>query len=93
MTIIIKHNLSQNESEIITMFGFEWNKEEERQALIEISEARGEKRGEARGEARGIKIGKISAIRDLLASGLITLDALKASGRYSPDELAAFSKL
>ena len=37
------------------MFGFEWNKEEERQALIEISEAR----GEARGETRGIKIGKI----------------------------------
>lgn len=63
------------------MFGFEWNKEEERQALIEISEARGEVRG------------KISTIRDLLADGLITLDALKASGRYSPDELAAISKL
>ena len=71
------------------MFGFEWNKEEERQALIEISEARGEKRGEARGEARG----KISTLRDLLASGLITLDALKASGLYSPDELTAISKL
>ena len=63
------------------MFGFEWNKEEERQALIEISEARGEARG------------KISPLRDLLASGLITLDALKASGLYSPDELAAISKL
>lgn len=67
------------------MFGFEWNKEEERQALIEISEARGEARGEERG--------KISTIRNLLANGLITLDALKASGRYSPDELAAISKL
>lgn len=67
------------------MFGFEWNKEEERQALIEISEARG--------ETRGIKIGKISTIRNLLADGLITLEALKASGLYSPDELAAISKL
>lgn len=66
------------------MFGFEWNKEEERQALIEISEARG--------ETRGIKIGKISTIRDLLAEGLITLDALKATGRYSPEELDAISK-
>ena len=41
------------------MFGFEWNKEEERQALIEISEARGEARG------------KISTIRDLLSDGLL----------------------
>ena len=37
------------------MFGFEWDEKEERQALIEMSEAR----GEARGETRGIKIGKI----------------------------------
>ena len=72
----MKHNLSQNESEIITMFGFEWNKEEERQALIEASEERG----------------KISTIRNLLAEGLITLDALKATGRYSPEELDAISK-
>lgn len=71
------------------MFGFEWNKEEERQALIEISEAR----GEARGEIRGIKIGRISTIRDLLANGLITLDALKATGRYSPEELDAIAKM
>ena len=63
------------------MFGFEWNKEEERQALIEISETRGEARG------------KISTIRDLLADGLITLDALKATGRYSPEELDAIAKM
>ena len=67
------------------MFGFEWDEKEERQALIEISEARGEARGEERG--------KISTIRNLLAGGLITLEALKASGLYSPDELAAISKL
>lgn len=73
----MKHNLSQNESEIITMFGFEWNKEEERQALIECGETRG----------------KISTIRELLAEGLITLDALKATGRYSPEELDAIAKM
>ena len=63
------------------MFGFEWNKEEERQALIEISEARGEAHG------------KISTLRDLLADGIITLDALKATGRYSPEELDAIAKM
>lgn len=59
------------------MFGFEWDEKEERQALIEASEERG----------------KISTIRNLLADGLVTMEALKASGRYSPDELAAISKL
>ncbi|MCI7613052.1 MAG: hypothetical protein MSS66_08730 [Selenomonadaceae bacterium] len=67
------------------MFGFEWDEKEERQALIEISEARGEARGEERG--------KISTIRDLLANGLVTLDALKATGRYSPEELDAIAKM
>ena len=77
---VMKDYLQHNESEVIDMFGFEWDEKEERQALIETSEARGEERG------------KISTIRNLLASGLITLDALKASGLYSPDELAAVSK-
>ena len=76
----MKDYLRHNESEVIDMFGFEWDEKEERQALIEISEARGK------------TLGKISAIRDMLADGLVTLDALKASGRYSPDVLAAISK-
>lgn len=74
------------------MFGFEWNEKEEREALLELGEARGEARGEANGEARGKTLGKISAIRDLLADGLITMDAIKATGRYSPEELAAIAK-
>ena len=82
---VMREYLVSNESEVINMFGFEWNEEEERQALLEC--------GEARGETRGKKIGKISTIRDLLADGLVTLDALKATGRYSPEELAAISKL
>ena len=58
------------------MFGFEWNEKEEREALLEAGEARG----------------RINTIRDLLSDGIVTLEALKASGRYSPDELAAMAK-
>ena len=60
------------ESEIIDMFGFEWNEKEEREALLEA--------------------GRINSIRELLSAGLVTLDALKASGRYSPEELAAIAR-
>ena len=81
----MKEYIRHNEREVIDMHAFEWDEKEERQALIEISEARGEARGEERG--------KISTIRNLLAGGLITLEALKASALYSPDELAAISKL
>ena len=72
--------LENNESEVIDMFGFEWNEQEERQALLEA------------GEERGKKLGKITSLRDLLAKGLITIEALKSSGLYSPEELAAISK-
>lgn len=80
--------LENNESEVIDMFGFEWNELEERQALLEAGEAR----GEARGKAIGIKLGKITSLRDLLAKGLITMEALKSSVLYSTEELAAISK-
>ena len=33
--------LTDNESEVINMFGFEWNSEDERKALIELGEERG----------------------------------------------------
>ena len=77
---VMKNYLLHNESEVIDMFGFEWNEKEEREALLEA------------GEARGIAIGRLNSIRDLLSDGLVTLDALKASGRYSPEELAAIAK-
>ena len=77
---VMKNYLLHNESEVIDMFGFEWNEKEEREALLEA--------GEARGEARG----RINTIRDLLSDGIVTLEALKASGRYSPEELAAMAK-
>ena len=69
---VMKNYLLHNESEVIDMFGFEWNEKEEREALLEA--------------------GRINSIRELLSAGLVTLDALKASGRYSPDELAAIAK-
>ena len=81
---VMKNYLLHNESEVIDMFGFEWNEKEEREALLEA----GETRGEARGEARG----RINTIRDLLSDGIVTIEALKASGRYSPEELAAMAK-
>ena len=69
---VMKNYLLHNESEVIDMFGFEWNEKEEREALLEA--------------------GRINSIRELLSAGLVTLDALKASGRYSPEELAAIAK-
>ena len=81
---VMKNYLLHNESEVIDMFGFEWNEKEEREALLEAGEARGIAIGETRG--------RLNSIRDLLSDGLVTLDALKASGRYSPEELAAIAK-
>ena len=77
---VMKDYLQHNESEVIDMFGFEWNEKEERQALIEASEARGETRE------------KINSARTLLTKGVVTLQALKSSGYYSQDELAAITK-
>ncbi len=72
----MKNYLLHNESEVINMFGFEWNEKEEREALIEAGETRG----------------RLNSVRELLSDGLITLEALKASGLYSPEELAVIAK-
>ena len=77
---VMKDYLRHNESEVIDMFGFEWDEKEERQALIELSEARGKNRE------------KIDSARTLLTKGIVTLQALKSSGYYSQEELAAISK-
>ena len=77
---VMKDYLRHNESEVIDMFGFEWDEKEERQALIELSEARGKNRE------------KIDSAPTLLTKGIVTLQALKSSGYYSQEELAAISK-
>ena len=41
---IMTDYLNDNESEVINMFGFEWNEEDERKALIELGEEQGEQR-------------------------------------------------
>lgn len=66
------------------MFGFEYDEQEEREALLET------------GKARGIEIGRanerIDSARRLLTRGVVTLQALKSSGCYSQEELAAIAK-
>ena len=59
---IMTDYLTDNESEVINMFGFEWNEEEERKALIELGEERGITIGEERGEQRST----INSIRNLM---------------------------
>ncbi|MGM9580320.1 MAG: hypothetical protein ACI3U2_03685 [Anaerovibrio sp.] len=77
---VMKDYLQHNESEVIDMFGFEWDEKEEREALLEAGEARGETRG------------RVNSARDLLTKGVVTLQALKSSGCYSQEELAAIAK-
>ena len=62
------------------MFGFEWNEKEEREALLEA------------GENRGIARERIDSARRLLTNGIVTIQALKAPGFYSNEELAAIAK-
>ncbi|MBQ2411228.1 MAG: Rpn family recombination-promoting nuclease/putative transposase [Selenomonadaceae bacterium] len=89
---VMKDYLQHNESEVIDMFGFEWDEKEEREALLEAGEARGITRGIAIGETRGETRGRINSARDLLIKGVVTLQALKSSGCYSQEELAAIAK-
>ena len=63
---IMTDYLTDNEREVITMFGFEWNEEDERKALIELGEERGITIGEKRGEKRGERRGTINSIKNLM---------------------------
>ena len=54
------------------MFGYEWNEQEERKALLEAAE-------------------NIIPICNLVLKGLVNISDLKASGDYTPEELAAVS--
>ena len=81
---VMRDYLQCNESEVINMFGFEWNEKEEREALLEAGEARGITIGEARE--------RINSARKLLTQGIVTLQALQSSGYYSQEELAAIAK-
>lgn len=82
----LEHNimydyLKNNESEVISMFGFEWNEKEEREALLEAGEARGEARGITIGEARG----RLLALKDLVLDGTVSLQTASQKAGMSID--------
>ena len=61
--------LKNNEREVVDMFGFEWNEKEEREALLEA------------GERRGETCGKIFSIKNLMKSmNLSAKEAMNAIG-------------
>ena len=75
---IMSEYLKNNEREVIDMFGYEWNEQEERKALLET--------GEERGEARGKLLGTIASIKNLMKSmNWSAEDAMKAIG-IAPSE-------
>ena len=45
--------------------------------------------GERSGERKGERKGKLETIRNMIMDGLTTIDAIKATGRYTAEELAA----
>lgn len=73
--------LKNNESEVISMFGFEWNEKEELEALLEAGKARGITIGEARGEARG----RLLALKDLVLDGTVSLKTASQKAGMSID--------
>ena len=73
--------LKNNESEVISMFGFEWNEKGEREALLEAGKARGITIGEARGEARG----RLLALKDLVLDGTVSLKTASQKAGMSID--------
>ncbi len=84
---IMKDYITNNEMEVIDMFGFEWNEKEEREALLSA----GESRGEARGEARGKFKATLNNIQSLMQSTKWSAeDAMKALN-ISPSEYSHYS--
>lgn len=63
------------------MFGFEWNEKEEREALLEAGEARGEARGITIGEARG----RLMALKELVLDGTVSLKTASQKAGMSID--------
>ena len=49
----------------------------------------GERKGERKGKRKGERKGKLETLRNMIVDGLTTIEALKATGRYTAEELAA----
>ena len=50
-------------------------------------ERRGRLEGERRGRLKGERMGKLANLKDMILDGFTTIDKLRATGRYSPEEL------
>ena len=70
---VMTEYLKNHQEEVINMFGFEWNEQEAREALL--------KAGEARGEARG----KLLILKDLVLDGTVSLKAASQKAGMSID--------
>lgn len=64
------------------MFGFEWNEQEAREALLKAGEAR----GEARGEAKGSFNATINNIKNLMKTTNWSVEAAMKALDIAPSE-------
>ena len=70
--------LKNHQEEVIDMFGFEWNEQEARKALL--------KAGEARGEARGSFNTTINNIKNLMKTTNWSAEAAMKALGIAPSE-------
>lgn len=90
---VMNDYIPHKESEVINMFGFEWNEDEYRKVLLEEGEARGLAIGEARGEAKGQTHGIVMSIRNLMKNMNLSAEkAMEALG-ISKDEYSKYMTL
>ena len=52
-------------------------------------ERKGERKGKRKGKRKGERKGKLETLRNMIVDGLTTIEALKATGRYTAEELSA----
>ena len=43
--------------------------------------------GERKGRLEGERMGRLGNLRDMIVDGLTTIDQLRATGRYAPEDL------
>ena len=75
-----------DQEEVMNIYLYNYGEEKKAEG-----EAIGEARGEARGRSAGKLEGRLEALRDAIRDGITTLSAIKATGRYSEQELALIS--
>ena len=102
---IMKNFLSLNESEVYDMISVEWDWNEAKKIWLEEGKEKGFIEGMAKGIAKGKSEGIIEGLakgksqgiiegrnklyKELLASGLLTIQQLKETGKLSDDEIKA----